>query len=112
MNKSRKETGKNKEKVLEYLRFVLKRWPRPKELRIGDLSRKLGLSYRQVRRIIDNLVEDKVIEKWTQYTPHLQAKCFYRFPDYLTMRERRALARVSEQAVDNSDRFYHPPVDK
>lgn len=68
----RKETlENNKQKVLLYLirKTKWKRlyWKRPLEIKYLHIAKAKRLTYKQVRRAVDNLVREKKIERWTTY---------------------------------------------
>lgn len=76
----------NKENVVNYLKYKLK----IRRKKNGDVSRKgielnylkiakrCNISYKQARTIIDKLIEERLIEKWTIYTGFKKCRCFYR----------------------------------
>lgn len=70
----------NQEKVYLYLKRKLqirKFNKRPLECTYGQIGRKMKLTYKQIRRIINILVKKKIIEKWTTVDSEKKKKIMY-----------------------------------
>lgn len=83
-SKNKEDMILKEDRLLKYLEFKLKnrKTKRGVELKYGWIAKHLGMTYRQVRYLMDKFVAQGIIERWAYNSTITTTHCFYRWIHY------------------------------